>query len=428
MNVIVTIEGKEAIPVRAIPLLTDWEVLSPDECANAFAGAEHAVPHLEGLPTFRLNADGRHEAISPRWWANWIVRALDACSERITAGQASHEVGYQQWRQEALVLLPAGVFVWRESFEAAYQHEYGPDSLRVRFSEQAYQAETYDLNFNPEHGPCKDWRELVLEGFKSNEDAGGEKLNQMLEWPNAPREVLTGQEAAEHEAAWMDATLDAAMFFALPHVTPVQAAMLLCRLNPQNEAEKDAENCNTDCTKPEDFKRLRTLFNSVDKARPANRSLLDWMETADELKCKFHPWAWRYVKQRELNAPSEPATDTVLPALTVTDSASNAPVVTPPPVATGDVAYAFDGLRGWNEKAWKDTLGSPPMWLDACIAIRGQRGVRENHWNPVLIGAALVHNGHAKQNNIRARFQTKPQLKDWLEAWKTYEADNFDTQ
>jgi hypothetical protein len=103
-------------------------------------------------------------------------------------------------------------------------------------------------------------------------------------------------------------------------------------------------------------------------------------------------------------------------------------VVEPPPVATGDVAHAFDGLRGWNEKAWKDNLGSPSKWLDACIAIRGQRGVRETRWNPVLIGAALVGRGHAKQNNIRARFQTRPQLQDWFEAWKTYEADNFDTQ
>ena len=123
-------------------------------------------------------------------------------------------------------------------------------------------------------------------------------------------------------------------------------------------------------------------------------------------------------------AASTPQAATPAP---VADSASNAPV-TPPPVATGDVAHAFDGLRRWNEKAWKDTLGSPPKWLEACIALRGQRGIREHHWNPVLIGAALVHSGHAKANNIRARFQTKPQLSAWLEAWKTYEADNFDTQ
>ena len=133
------------------------------------------------------------------------------------------------------------------------------------------------------------------------------------------------------------------------------------------------------------------------------------------------PYRWS-VARPEMKP--EPQAATPAP---VADSASNAPV-TPPPVATGDVAHAFDGLRRWNEKAWKDTLGSPPKWLEACIALRGQRGIREHHWNPVLIGAALVHSGHAKANNIRARFQTKPQLSAWLEAWKTYEADNFDTQ
>lgn len=143
---------------------------------------------------------------------------------------------------------------------------------------------------------------------------------------------------------------------------------------------------------------------------------LDWLNEWGESRKPPHVFS-------TASAP-EPQAATPAP---VADSASNAPV-TPPPVATGDVAHAFDGLRGWNEKSWKDTLGSPPKWLEACIASRGQRGIREHHWNPVLIGAALVHSGHAKANNIRARFQTKPQLSAWLEAWKTYEADNFDTQ
>ena len=44
------------------------------------------------------------------------------------------------------------------------------------------------------------------------------------------------------------------------------------------------------------------------------------------------------------------------------------------------------------------------------------------------LGDALVRSGHAQARSVRARFQSMPQLKDWLEAWKTYEADNFDTQ
>lgn len=98
----------------------------------------------------------------------------------------------------------------------------------------------------------------------------------------------------------------------------------------------------------------------------------------------------------------------------------------PLPLTTGDIAFCFADLR-WDEQKWKKPLGDKPKWLAACIAIPGVRGVSETRWNPVLIGAALERQGHAKQNNIRAKFQTQPQLAPWLDAWKTYEADNFST-
>ncbi|RCX08253.1 hypothetical protein [Extensimonas vulgaris] len=165
MNVIVEINGRQAIPVRAIPLLTDWEVLSPDVCANAFAGEEGTTPHLEGLQAYRLDEKGAPQPIAAREWANWIVRELEACSERITATQTSHEDGYQQWRSESLGLLPAGVFVWRDEFEAAFLLEYGPESMRAQFDDEGYEQDRHNLNFDPQHGPRNDWETLVMEGF-----------------------------------------------------------------------------------------------------------------------------------------------------------------------------------------------------------------------------------------------------------------------
>ena len=131
-------------------------------------------------------------------------------------------------------------------------------------------------------------------------------LAQALEWLNAPREVLTAQQAAEQEAAWMDATLDAAGFFALEHVTPVQAAMLLCRFSPHDSAESEAESCTTDCTSPDDFKRLRLTFASIDQNRPARRSLLDWMDIAAGAGRAIHPWALRYARLHGLYGPPRP--------------------------------------------------------------------------------------------------------------------------
>lgn len=97
----------------------------------------------------------------------------------------------------------------------------------------------------------------------------------------------------------------------------------------------------------------------------------------------------------------------------------------PRPLTTTDIAFCFAGLR-WGEQGWKKPLGDKPKWLAACIVIPGQRGVSETRWNPVLVGAALVRAGHVQPNSIRARFQTKPLLMPWLDAWKTYEGDSLD--
>ena len=109
--------------------------------------------------------------------------------------------------------------------------------------------------------------------------------------------------------------------------------------------------------------------------------------------------------------------------------AADSPALTPgpEPLTTGDIAFCFAGLRWKTEVAWKKPLGDKPKWLSACISIPGERGVREARWNPVCIAAALVRGAYVKPNTVRARFQTMKQLKPWLEEWKTYEADYFDT-
>ena len=125
-----------------------------------------------------------------------------------------------------------------------------------------------------------------------------------------------------------------------------------------------------------------------------------------------------------------PATDTAMPAPVVAVGASGGVEHTkagPLPLTTGDIAYCFAGLRWPTEERWKKPLGDKPKWLAACVAIPAVRGVSEARWSPVCIGAALVRDGHVKANNVRAKFQTMPLLTPWLDEWKTYEADNFDS-
>lgn len=102
----------------------------------------------------------------------------------------------------------------------------------------------------------------------------------------------------------------------------------------------------------------------------------------------------------------------------------------PSPLTTGDIAFCFAGLRDNTEKEWKDLIGKGRDWLERCLVQPGTRGRggAPKLWNPVCIGAALVRDGHEKPNSVRAKFQTVHLLQPWLEAWKTYEADNFDTE
>lgn len=98
----------------------------------------------------------------------------------------------------------------------------------------------------------------------------------------------------------------------------------------------------------------------------------------------------------------------------------------PAPLTTNEIAIGFDGLRQWDADRWKKALGDKPVWLKKCVVVPGARGRTETRWNPVEVGAALVRRGHAKANSVRARFQSKPALKPWLDDWKTYEADQLD--
>ena len=245
----------------------------------------------------------------------------------------------------------------------------------------------------------------------------GMTRNDVTQRAATPHEAMTEQEAAEHEIAWFDATLDASGFFALEHVPPVQAAMLLCRFCPHDSTESEAENCATDYTSPDDFMRLRLTFVDIDKNRPKPRTLLDWMAIAAGACRVVHPWAQRYAKLRGLCNPAESP-----PAPAVAGGASNAPL----PLTTSEIAICFDGIR-WTEKEWRKPLGDKPKWLKSCVVTPAQRGVSETRWNPVMIAARLVNKGYVQARSARARFQTRPQLSPWLDEWKTYEADNFDT-
>lgn len=122
MNVVFLISDRdghprEAVPVRAIPLLTNWNFFSPDVVAQAFAGYEEQRGFISGeLQAFHLEND-QVNPLKRDWWVSWAARELPALHKKIQDTGMAREVGYQQWRNESLPLLPASAFVWKDDFE-----------------------------------------------------------------------------------------------------------------------------------------------------------------------------------------------------------------------------------------------------------------------------------------------------------------------
>ena len=179
MNVIVLIRGREAVPVRAIPLLTNWQVMSPDEIASALA-------HKENYENFsEMNAhsleNGVALPVATNWWERFACRDLKAITERIKATELNHEVGYQPWRDESHLVLPAGVFVWKDEFEVCYQKVYGPNGSNIwntdaalipkkeRVLKKKERALKLALDFNP--FIPRNRTTMVMEGFEPQQTA-----------------------------------------------------------------------------------------------------------------------------------------------------------------------------------------------------------------------------------------------------------------
>jgi hypothetical protein len=142
MGVIITIKGREAIPVRAIPFITGW-VMSPDNIAASLANNDLSKK-FQGLFAYHLSPDGRPARLLPRDWD-----AINAGLETFfrspeTNGEISH-LKQATLRQQSIKLLPPGTFVWKDEFERAFNLFYSSD-IHVRSEERCGDRE---LNYFP---------------------------------------------------------------------------------------------------------------------------------------------------------------------------------------------------------------------------------------------------------------------------------------
>lgn len=151
VNVIIQINGREAIPVRALPWLTHNRLFSAQDVADALSLSAE-FPEFSSVHPFRID-DG---IVGTDFWRNEVQGKF----KRLEAQGLDSE----QWRLDSLASLPAGVFVWRGEWQQAYsQSPHGLDALVAlgnAADKQDIAART--LNFEPHIPP--DLVQMVLEG------------------------------------------------------------------------------------------------------------------------------------------------------------------------------------------------------------------------------------------------------------------------
>ncbi|MDR1648181.1 MAG: hypothetical protein LBR88_09145, partial [Zoogloeaceae bacterium] len=121
MSCIVLIHGREALPVRAIPLIASFPA---DDVALSFARKQTGFERLGNLVAHHLAADGSIGDLLPREWDR-VEDSLAALTLELETKDPGRVLARPEWTIRSVLCLPAGVFVWRDEFEAAYAANLG---------------------------------------------------------------------------------------------------------------------------------------------------------------------------------------------------------------------------------------------------------------------------------------------------------------
>lgn len=158
MNVVALVDGREVIPIRAIPYVTGW-TMSPDLVVSWLAHTE-SFRRIPKLSAYHLLPDGKSAPMLPKEW-DGISADLEVLSDKLRARETFDQEGYPEWRRNSIPLLPEGVFVWKDEFEGAFARGYSHNRLTI-LDERPGDRE---LNFSPLIP--QELREIVVDGFSA---------------------------------------------------------------------------------------------------------------------------------------------------------------------------------------------------------------------------------------------------------------------
>lgn len=331
MKVVLTIDGRKAIPVRALHFAAGrrrdgTSRLSPDEIARV-AAHQDTWHKAEAFGTYHL-VDGVPRRVTPSQWGQ-VVIDLEALSARLDAEQPIDAVGYAQWKDDAIPLLPAGLFVWLDEFHTWYSrtrplvangtHSNDDDgeieacqesddldifpvipsqlcpSVREGFEEQfaapaCFERLTDALEgwFDKPLAALPVWQRHRVKtdfGWPWNALSEGERRSLAASW-DTPRDPKM---AAEYEAAFYEFDKSAA----LAGITALDAACLLLVRNSELQCRLGVPCTETDA--PPLARQLLTLEEMRTSCMEGTiHPLAEWLMRAREKGIEYHPgldWA-----------------------------------------------------------------------------------------------------------------------------------------
>ncbi|HEY9268560.1 MAG TPA: hypothetical protein VIO39_03780 [Methylotenera sp.] len=161
----VEIEGRKALPVRAIPYVTGWGVGELVQYFSRKVGAP--FERLQEVYAYHL-LSGQPIKYLPREWDGVQIN-LDALSAELHEKFKNDDQGYAAWCSEAVAALPEGLFVWLDEFEKDCAVNLSPN--RIIFPKE--RDGDRELNYTPNLNTAN--LEKVLAGF---DEFNVKKINQ----------------------------------------------------------------------------------------------------------------------------------------------------------------------------------------------------------------------------------------------------------
>ena len=128
MNIVFLIQNREAIPVRAIPLVTGWSISS--EVTASFLAHRDPLHRMDSVQAFVVDEQGVPAPMLPKDW-DGVDSDMQEFLTNYKTDLGAESGALSDWREKSVAVLPAGVFVWKDELSTAFLYALSEDRMEI---------------------------------------------------------------------------------------------------------------------------------------------------------------------------------------------------------------------------------------------------------------------------------------------------------